>query len=962
MNPVVRVALFACVIALATTSLARAQGDRASISGTVLDETGAVLPGVTVEASSPVLIEKSRTGLTDASGRYAIIDLRPGTYTVSFTLPGFRPVIRDGILLEGAFAAQINASLAVGAVEEAITVAGVTPIVDVQSTRTQFVASQAVLEALPVARTLNGGMSLVPGVNATNNAAGSSSGQILSDLYINTASVHGSLTADQHTYVDGMNVAQMLTGAGGQITANPPNDLSFAEVSYDVGTQSAEIPVAGIRSDVIPKEGGNRFAGTYRAFGSSKALASSNLTPELARYITNPSELDFNWESNAAIGGPIMPDRLWFFGAYKLTQANIFATDSYFPDGSRADTGGHVNPNITARLTYQMTPRTKLKISGNDGTIVTERFFVVNNYAPEANLWLTTPLNYSIVGKGTTVLTNRLMFEVGGSFDATTYNYQYQPSVGPFDVQHLNGSTGKFTVAYSNPTQYFDHVFHTVANMSYVTGSHAVKTGVSLESGYQRQVQTNNGDMSVLTYLNNAAGVPTPSSVSIRNTPLVRYDNMNASLGIFGQDKWSVGQLTLTYGGRYDYLNASVPDQTNSGGRFVPARQSTAIGCLPCWSDWAIRAGGAYDLFGNGRTALKASVGKFVASMAAGIAAATNPMQLQTDSRAWSDLDGNGSALDALGQPQTAEIGPSRNANFGVPRGATRFDPDTPRPTNWEENFAVVHELMTGVSVTGSYYHRTFYDMSLTRNLAVDPTADWVPFTITAPSNPNLPNGGGEVITQYNLVSSKLGAVDNVSTFSTVNSRIYNGFEVSVSARIPGGGFAFGSITSERTEFNNCDGPVTTTQVAGGSDPNNLRFCHQVPPFRGLYKASASYPLPLDLKLSGTYQLRPGNPIGSNYTYNSASAGIALTGGGNRTVVLVDPTTVFYDYIKQTDLRVARTFKFGGNKRLQAFMEVFNLPNYSTVLTVNETVGPQWLQPQIIDQPRHFQFGAQFDF
>src|SRR5262249_37212480 len=148
----------------------------------------------------------------------AIIDLRPGTYAVTFTLPGFRVVKREGIVLEGAFNAQINAAMRIGGVDEKVVVTGASPVVDAQSTRTQFVATQAVLGSLPVARTLNGGMSLVPGVNSTNNAAGSSPGQILSDLYNNTASVHGSVTEDQHTYVDGMNVAQMLTGTGGQIT------------------------------------------------------------------------------------------------------------------------------------------------------------------------------------------------------------------------------------------------------------------------------------------------------------------------------------------------------------------------------------------------------------------------------------------------------------------------------------------------------------------------------------------------------------------------------------------------------------------------------------------------------------------------------------------------------------------------------------------------------------------------
>jgi hypothetical protein len=945
------VGLFAGIVAV--PSVARAQGDRASIAGLVSDQTGAVMPGVTVEASSPALIERTRSATTDAAGRYAIIDLRPGTYTVSFSLSGFRTVVREGVVLEGAFAAQINGTLTIGSVEETITVAGVSPIVDVQSTRNQFVANQAVLESLPVARTLNGGMSLVPGVNATNNAAGSSSGQILSDLYINTASVHGSVTADQHTYVDGMNVAQMLTGAGGQITANPPNDLTFAEVTYDVGTQSAEIPVGGIRSDVIPKEGGNKFAGTWRAFGSNQSLSASNLTPELAQFIKNPSVLDYNWENNVAFGGPIKENKLWFFGAYKLTQANILATDSYWPDGRRADTGGHVNPNATVRLTYQMTPKNKLRISANDGTIVTERFFVTNNYSPEANLWLTTPLNYSGIAKGTSVVTNRLMFEYGESIDATTYNYLYQQSVGPFDVQKLNGSTGKFTVAYSNPTRYFDHVFHTVGNVNYVTGTHAFKSGVSLESGYQRQSYTNNGDMSVLTYVN-VNNVPTPSAVSVRNTSLTKFEDVNAILGLFAQDKWSMNRMTLTYGARYDYLNVSVPAQTNPAGRFVPARQSDPIACLPCWNDWAIRLGGAYDLFENGKTALKASVGKFVASQAAGIAASTNPMQLQTDSRGWTDLDNNGSALDANGNPQFAEIGQSRNSNFGVPKGATRFDPASPRPTNWEENVSVVRELIPNVSVTGAYYHRAFFNQTLVRNLLVDPVNDWVPYTITAPKDAKLPNGGGEVITLYNLKPEKLGVVDSVSSFSTTNTRVYDGIEFSANARIKGGGFVLGSITSDRTKVNNCD--------VANSDPNGLRFCNQVPPFRGLYKVSASYPVPFQVQLSGTFQLRPGNSIGSNYTFNSTIAGVALTGGGTRTVQLVDPTTLFYPYIRQLDLRAARNFHLGARRRLQAFVEIFNLPNVSTVLTVNEIFGAQWLQPQIIDQPRHFQIGAQFDF
>jgi hypothetical protein len=197
-----------------------------------------------------------------------------------------------------------------------------------------------------------------------------------------------------------------------------------------------------------------------------------------------------------------------------------------------------------------------------------------------------------------------------------------------------------------------------------------------------------------------------------------------------------------------------------------------------------------------------------------------------------------------------------------------------------------------------------------------------------------------------------------VSTYSTSNTRVYNGFEFSANARLPHSGFLFGSVTTEQSKVNNCD--------VANSDPNNLLYCNQVPPFRGLYKISGGYPLPYDVQLSSTLQIRPGANIGGTtgitYTFNSAAAGFPITGGGNLTVNnVVDPTTLFYDYIKEFDMRISRTFRFGA-RRLLVFGEVFNFPNVSTVLQVNARVGPLYYNPQLIEQPRHFQIGGQFDF
>jgi hypothetical protein len=461
--------------------------------------------------------------------------------------------------------------------------------------------------------------------------------------------------------------------------------------------------------------------------------------------------------------------------------------------------------------------------------------------------------------------------------------------------------------------------------------------------------------------------VPTPSTATLTNSPYEHFEDLNANLGVFAQDKWTFPRLTLTYGGRYDYFNASTPAQSAAGGRFMSTAAQAAratiapVACLPCWNDWSIRFGASYDLFGNGKTAIKTSVGKFLAQQALGLASSTNPLAGQTDARAWTDLDKNGTIFDANGNVEFNELGPSRNNNFGLPAGGTVVDPNLPRPTNWEETVSVQHELIPNVSLTAGFYHRTFQHIQYTKNTLVNPDTDYTPFTITVPKNPNLPDGGGQVITMYNLNPTKLGVQNNVLTWSDKNSRVYNGIEISANARFGSRAFVFGGITTERTATNNCDGPGPTAASATPSNANNFRFCNQVPPFQALYKASGAYTFPYDVNVSVTFQARPGISIGSYYVFNSAIAGVPLTGGGNLTVTVVDPTTQYYAYVKTLDARIAHTFRYG-RSRIEPFVEIFNLPNFSTVLTVNENIGPSYFTPGIIVQGRRLQVGGRVDW
>ncbi len=412
-------AVFVLCAAFGAASSLAAQ-EAASIVGVVRDTSGAVMPGVTVEASSPALIEKVRNAVTDGSGRFAIIDLRPGSYVVAFSLPGFKSVRREGIILAGAFAATVNAELAVGALEETVTVSGASPVVDLQSTQNQFVANRDVLDVLPATRSMQGGASLVPGVN------------FYSQGFVSTMSVHGSASSDQRIYFDGLRIGQNLTGTGSQANGTGVNDLAQEELVYDAGSQSAETSLGGVRMDSIPKEGGNRFSGSERFFFSNGSLQNDNVPDDLRQYIREGDSLRISWNQNATFGGPIVKDRLWFFTAFRISQSDSYVANMYFADGSRVNRNGAVAPNGQLRLTAQINQKNKIRGAYYNSNGNTQRYDVgctatsgnrVSCVAPEAAYQLPTPVQQAGDAKWTSTLTSRLLLEVAQSFGVASYRF-----------------------------------------------------------------------------------------------------------------------------------------------------------------------------------------------------------------------------------------------------------------------------------------------------------------------------------------------------------------------------------------------------------------------------------------------------------------------------------------------------------------------------------------------------------
>ena len=296
----------------------------------VQDASGAVLPGVTVEATSPALIEKMRAAVTDGSGRYSIVDLRPGTYEVSFSLAGFSTIKREGVVLSGNFDAPVNAELRVGSLEETITVSGASPVVDVTNTLTQTVLTKEQIEVLPGGRTIQGRAALVPGVMVTSANTG--------------VIAHGSASTDSHTMIDGYKSGMHLVGRGtgrlGVGSVTQTQEATIEELVYDAAGQGAEYAFSGVRMNMIPKEGSNATRFETISYGSRETFETNNLGDlQDPPYNFQYAPQEFFFDFNSVVGGPLKRDKLWYFASIAGNRSNTRILDTYFKPVRALDAG-----------------------------------------------------------------------------------------------------------------------------------------------------------------------------------------------------------------------------------------------------------------------------------------------------------------------------------------------------------------------------------------------------------------------------------------------------------------------------------------------------------------------------------------------------------------------------------------------------------------------------------------------
>jgi hypothetical protein len=996
-----------------------------AIGGTVKDSSGALLPDVTVQVTSAALIEKTRTARTDGSGQYRIEDLRPGLYTIAFLRDGFTPHMQEGVEVTSAFTTNVDALLGPGALTETVTVTGQTSAVDVRSATSATTLPGDVVRSLPTVRSYNALVVLIPGVVTSVN-----------DVVTGTSTmqfpVHGGRGNEGRLLVNGMMV-------GGPSVGNSPTSYvldtgAAEEVTFVAAGGLGETETGGLVMNIVPKVGGNTRRGSLFVSGTSEKLESDNLTKALKNQgVQAASPLSKVYDISGTAGGPIVGDRAWYFltahrGGSTTESTNVYynlnAGDPtkwlYAPDFSRRAYSDRLFENASARVTSQLTPGSKLSGFWDEQTLcrtctgATSAGIDPPRVSPEAVGVFGRPLRV-VQATWSAVVTSRLIVEagVGGTYFGFG-NFERTPNPTRDLIRvveqcangcEANGNIPGLAYRSQDFSTAYNGSYLWKGSVSYITGSHSLKAGYQHALMTQDVVwRTNNGN---LTYrLNN--GVPNQLTESISpwvNTSRAGWD------AIFAQERWTRGRLTLEGAVRFDRAVSWFPAQQEGPSRFlptpiiVPETQGVAS-----YEDVTPRMGAAYDVFGNGRTALRVHLGRYLdGAGTSGIYLNTNPTMRMPDTtpsngtagitRTWVDANGDFVPECRLPNPNAQDLratggdlcGVASNTRFGQNVLTNNFDPGVlngwgVRPSDWTLDVSVQQQILPRASVTVAYSRRWFHGFTVADNLALQPS-DLTPFSVVAPVDPRLPGGGGYAVSGlYDVIPDKSGQVSNLIADAGkygVWYQYFNGVDATINLRATRGFTFAGGTSTGQTVADNCDVrahlPELATTTAGtsafgagliGSAVSAVSpYCHVAFGIKTQFRGLASYEFPaLGVQLSLTFQSKPGALVAANYAVpNSAlapSLGRNLSGNApNVTVNLVAPGTLYGDRINQLDVRAAKILKYG-RVRTTVALEIYNALNSSAVLTYNDAFAPggTWLQPITILTPRFLKISADIDF
>lgn len=1020
------------------------------IAGVVRDTSGLAMPGVTIEAASPALIEKVRTVTSDGEGRYTIVDLRPGTYTVTFSLEGFSTIKRDGIVLGTGFTATVNVAMQVGSLSETITVSGAAPVVDTTSMRKQETLNSSELESLP-----SGSVGLqtlayvTPGFAATQADVGGTrdtwSAQGNYTFYHGKTGTRASFDGFRNQYFIG------AASGVGYIT----DQGNIQELQLETSGMGAESGSGSVTLNAIPKSGSNTFAGGLDGYFSNGAMQSANVRDNLNDWtlgnatlkstagINSAAKVDKIYRMGGQFGGPIKQDKIWFFAAvarwgstvdqpsafYNPLQgkanipgsgilgptptlfypgqpgspyANVPYTDPSFGEARPAFSYDWYR-NHAGRVTAQVTSKDRLNIYADlqKSCRCTTGPFTGANAIESERGWDWFPSGV-VQGTWTRPVSSRLLLEAGASWQTANWVNFAQEGVTQNDRSILEtatnyryGANALLTAPKARTGRSAERV-----TVSYVTGTHNVKVGVTNEQAFNDESRSRNNTTDGLNYdfLNGK-----PIRLQYYALPFLQQERQNMELGIFAQDAWKIDRLTVTLGIRYDRVTMGFPAASLPAGLFVPAREVTELKGVPTWNDINPRLGAAWDIFGNGRTALKASLGRYNQLSRSDLTRRFHPFSSSVNAafRNWTDTNGN-YIPDCNLQDFTTngECGAISNANFGkfIPSSTTFSDQvlNDNRDFLWDVNVDFQHEILHGLSLNLTYNHN--WDGSFTtvqrmvNGTALGPEA-YDEFCITVPNDSRLGTAGQQRCGFYDIKPALFGQgqirVVNAKELVGQNGntalpkRYWDGITIGLDGRLPGNVRIGGGFDMGRNVDDHCftvDIPNQPKDI-NGSDGATLTWNGFNSTGDGACKVVTSWANTMDIRINGSIPIKGGfngsfiyrNTVGAalNAVFTASAANIAFKNGRAATTLttpqnlnLITPNSLFGPRFNQLDLAINKTLDIGWGKVRLAF-DLYNALNNNSVQNVTTAyslAGNRWQRPTTFLDPRLARVTAALSF
>jgi hypothetical protein len=937
---------------------AYAQGGGASstgsISGTVSDAQGGVLPGVTVTATSPAQIGQL-TVVTNEAGVYRFPAVPPGEYRLAYELSGFQNVVREGVRITLGFNAQVNVSLNVATLQETVTVSGQSPVIDTSATRIQTNFDQTQLASLPNARDMWSLLASTPSVT------------------LNRVDVGGSTMGTQTTYfaygysgqnrplIEGINTTEGTAAAGFYLDYG-----SFEEVFIGAAGNSAEMPNSGVLTQFVSKSGSNTPAVSLYYDFETEDIQSRNLDPDQYLVPGEPANgrtirpdgnrLSSYKNLNVDVGGPIVKDKVWGYFAY-LNQRNSVAAPpaGVIQDGTPFATKLF---NYTGKGTYQLNQNNKFIGYLQHGTkqqphrtdiAPNVRFNTPIHPTADSTVLQDSP-SWVYKGEWNGTLTQNMFAEIrAGQFgynfglDSNTEDLRYEDLV-TFEVR----GGGRHWLNKRRRNQYTGAVSYFKDN--FAGGSHNFKFGGEYldESGNVLWDQAYTD--SVVHYLSN--GAPNSVRLYISGTS---SQNALATTSLFVTDTWTVNRLTLNVGARFDRYRVWLPEQTVPSARFNPAAVTyPEISDVVTFNHLVPRLGATYDLTGNGQTVVKANWGRFYFNTGVNLADAVNP-NLNNQYADWNWADRNGDLIYQEGEETTLiqRFGGAANAEI---------DPNLKNAYTDEASVFLERAIVTDLGVRVGYVWKKDNDGWQQVNALRPLEAYNVPVTLPDPGPDGVVGNGddGAPISAFNLDDTSRGSLNVAQTIPGYEGT-YKTLEFSANKRYSSRWSMLASYsytwTEEynRTYFNNAFATNVANFALFGPFPTNPNDRNLNEFTNWNVKLSGTADAGWGLRVTPVLKVQSGAPYGrfitGNLNYNSAQLILVEPIGERRQ----DRVTVF-------DVRVEKQLRFADRARVGLFLDVYNVLNSNTAININWRAGAAFDKATTVLPPRIAKFGVKFNW